>query len=532
MSLTARNFVDYSDRLRDHFTNWCSEMSRRFNRPATPAESAEECELAPLGRTRGRLRSLRTLVSAGYAIVTVPLIATVVTAAYGVNRLADQSQQVVYQSVLATQNSRILLEQLIGMERAARQYQVVQDTSLFSVYRDGHNQFVSTIEDLMESPDRPIIRAAQSLATREANLYNALANAAATDARVPFKILNDFGMLKDEARDVWLKSSRLVGRKVNLLDRAARSLKATLLWAIALLVPATLTLAFLFTWLIARPIRQLDAAINRLGDGEFEQQLIVKGPRDLEYLGERLDWLRRRLAELEQQKQKFLRTISHELKTPLASLREGSGLLTDQVVGELNNEQREIVRLLQTSGSRLQGQIENLLNYSRIEGQYFALNPRLVSLDALLERVLMEHQITLKARQLSVDKRVSKVSVWGDEEMLKNVMDNLLSNAIKYSPIGGVLDVRLSEKNPHAYLEVTDRGPGVDPAEREKIFEVFYQGRAAREGKPSGTGIGLAIVREYVQAHRGTVHVASTALGSTGTSFIVELPLDLRKASL
>jgi two-component system sensor histidine kinase GlrK len=529
MFLTAHDFVNYADRLRGCVDNWRNRLSLRYTGPATQAESADDYERAPFGRARGGLRSLRALVLAGYAIVTVPLIAIVVTAAYGVNRLADQSQQVVYQSVLATQNSRILMEQLIGMERAARQYQVVRDTSLFSVYRDGHNQFVSTIEDLMESPDRPIIRAVQSLATREANLYNALANAAAAASRVRPKILNDFGMLKDEARDVWLKSSRLVGRKVGLLDRAARSLKATLLSASALLVPATLTLAFLFTWLIARPIRQLDAAINRLGDGEFEQPLVVKGPRDLEYLGERLDWLRRRLAELEQQKQKFLRTISHELKTPLASLREGSGLLTDQVVGELNDEQREIVRLLQTSGSRLQSQIENLLNYSRIEGQYFALNPRLVSLDTLVERVLSEHQITLRARQLRIDKHLSKVRLWGDEEMLKNVVDNLLSNAIKYSPINGVLDVRLSEKNPHACLEVSDQGPGVDPLESEKIFEIFYQGRAAHEGKTSGTGIGLAIVREYVQAHRGTVHAAPTTLCSAGTSFVVELPLDLRK---
>ncbi|MDQ4146329.1 MAG: HAMP domain-containing histidine kinase [Pseudomonadota bacterium] len=504
-------------------------MPIRLIEPVAQTERANDQEHALPDRTHGGLRSLRALVLAGYAIVTVPLIVIVLAAAYGVNRFADKSQQVVYQSVLATQNSRILMEQLIGMERAARQYQVMQDPSLFSVYRDGHNQFVATIEDLMQSPDRPIIRAVQSLATREANLYNTLANAAANDKVVSAKTLNDFGELRDEARDAWLKSSRLVGRKVSLLDEAAHSLQATLLWASALLAPGTLALVLLFTWLIARPIRQLDAAINRLGDGKFEQPLAVRGPRDLEYLGERLDWLRRRLAELEQQKQKFLRTVSHELKTPLASLREGSGLLTDQVVGELNDEQREIVRLLQISGWKLQSQIENLLNYNRIQGQYFALNPRLVDLDALTERVLAEHQITLRARRLRVDKQLDKVRLWGDEELLKNVVDNLLSNAIKYSPVGGVLDIRLREQNPHASLIVSDQGPGIDPDEREKIFEIFYQGRAAREGKRSGTGIGLAIVREYVQAHRGSVHTKPSGLSPTGTSFIVELPLDLRK---
>jgi two-component system sensor histidine kinase GlrK len=494
-------------------------------------EPSDEGVGAATLRRAGRLRSLRTLVLVGYAIVTVPLFAIVLTAAYAVNRLAEQSEQLVYQSVLATQNSRILMEQLVGMERSARQYQVVRDASLFSVYRNSRNQFVDTIEALMESPERLIIKAAQGLATREANLYGALANAAASGARVPPKTLNEFGVLAEAARELWLKSSRLVGRKVDLLDHSARSLQATLIWASALLLPATLALAVLFTWLIARPVRQLDAAINRLGDGKFEEPLMVEGPRDLEYLGERLDWLRRRLAELEQQKQKFLRTISHELKTPLASLREGSGLLTDQVVGELNDEQREIVRLLQTSGSRLQSQIENLLNYSRIEGQYFALNPHRVDLDTLVERVLAEHQITLRARKLRVDTHLDKVRLWGNEDMLENVVDNLVSNAIKYSPTGAVVDIQLSKAKPYARLQVSDQGPGIDPAEREKIFEVFYQGRAAHEGKRSGTGIGLAIVREYVQAHRGTVRAQPSALHPTGSCFVVELPLDLRKQS-
>jgi two-component system sensor histidine kinase GlrK len=508
-------------------------MAVHIAQPIEQTGPTEERADAPVPRAHGRLRSLRTLVLAGYAFVTVPLFATVLTAAYAVNRLGDQSEQLVYQAVLATQNSRILTEQLVGMERAARQYQVVGDESLFSVYRDSHNQFVSTIDGLMELPvDRAIIKAVQSLATREAALYNAIANAAATDTRVSAKTLTEFGALREVAREVWLKSSRLVGRKVDLLDQNARSVQRTLVWASALLLPMTLVLGIVFTWLIERPIRQLDAAINRLGDGKFERPLEVKGPRDLEYLGERLDWLRRRLAQLEQQKQKFLRTISHELKTPLATLREGSGLLTDQVVGELNDEQREIVRLLQTSGSRLQSQIENLLNYSRIEGQYFALNPRLVSLHVLVERVLSEYQISLRARQLHVDKRLGEVQVWGDEDMLKHVFDNLLSNAVKYSPVGSLVDIELSQRKTHARLEVRDQGPGIDPAERDKIFEVFYQGRAAQGGKRSGTGIGLAIVREYVQAHRGTVCVQPSTADSTGSCFIVELPLDLRKEAV
>src|SRR5258708_29729668 len=115
----------------------------------------------------------------------------------------------------------------------------------------------------------------------------------------------------------------------------------------------------------ARPIRQLAHGIRRVGAGEFDSDIRVGGPADLKYLGGRLEWLRERLIELEQQKRLFLRHVSHELKTPLTALREGSELLADETAGPLSAGQREVVGILRQNSVRLQQLIEDLLDYHR-----------------------------------------------------------------------------------------------------------------------------------------------------------------------
>src|SRR5204862_7195698 len=124
-----------------------------------------------------------------------------------------------------------------------------------------------------------------------------------------------------------------------------------------------LALAILFAVLIARPIRQLDQAIRQMGTADFTHAIEVNGPQDLRYLGQRLEWLRTRLHELEEQQNRFLRHVSHELKTPLTAVRDGAELLRDRVGGDLSTEQQEIVRMVREKPVPLQKLIKDLLTY-------------------------------------------------------------------------------------------------------------------------------------------------------------------------
>ena len=165
-------------------------------------------------------------------------------------------------------------------------------------------------------------------------------------------------------------------------------------------------LAITFAVLIARPIRQLDQAIRQMGSADFTHAIEVNGPQDMRYLGQRLEWLRSRLHELEEQQNRFLRHVSHELKTPLTAVREGAELLRDRVGGELSPEQREIVRIVRENTLSLQKLIEDLLNYHQtrsIEPQ--TLGP--VALADVVRRVVREHKLAAFARLVNVETKLA-----------------------------------------------------------------------------------------------------------------------------
>ena len=252
-----------------------------------------------------------------------------------------------------------------------------------------------------------------------------------------------------------------------------------------------------------------------------------RGPRDLEELGARLDWLRQRLLELEQQKTSFLRHVSHELKTPLTAIRESSELLLDEVPGPMTPDQSDVARILQENGLRLQHLIENLLSYSSAPPAVSRVNARTVDLAALIRQVVSNQEIAGRAKDLRLELTLTPVTLQGDEEKLRSVMDNLISNAIKYSPRDGTISLSLREEGEHAVIEVMDEGPGIAPAERERVFEPFYQGSARYVSHVKGTGLGLALSRDYVLAHDGTINIADS---HHGARFRVRLPVTLPDA--
>src|SRR5262249_48865008 len=177
---------------------------------------------------------------------------------------------------------------------------------------------------------------------------------------------------------------------------------------------------------------------------------------DLKYLGNRLDWLRQRLIELEQQKRLFLRHVSHELKTPLTALREGSELLVEGTAGPLSPRQREIVEILRQKSSHQQRLIEDLLNYHRAQESMGRLEVKSVQLDNVVEQVLEDHRLAVQARGIRADLNLKPVTLLADEEKLRAVAANLVSNAVKYSPDGGMISLALQQQGDDVVLDIGD----------------------------------------------------------------------------
>jgi two-component system sensor histidine kinase GlrK len=249
----------------------------------------------------------------------------------------------------------------------------------------------------------------------------------------------------------------------------------------------------------------------------------VRGPHDLERLGGQLEWLRQRLLELAHERNRFLRHMSHELKTPLANIREGTELLMDGAVGELDSNQREVAAILRENGIKLQRMIENLLSFSAWQTSSVGLEATEFRLRPLVKQVLENQQLTLLSQRVRLDVRVDDVTLLADRGKIRLILENLLSNAVKYSPKGGTIHLQARAQALQLVLDVGDGGPGIPPEDRGHVFDAFYTGRAARTPAVKGTGIGLSVVLEFVAAHGGTVQIIDGQY--PGAHFRITMPM-------
>ena len=474
----------------------------------------------------GQAKSISRLIVHGFGLVLVPLIAALGYAAVHVDRLAEQSQHAVYQAVQAIENSRMLLEYLTSMERNARQYLILEDASLLEAYAQTHELFRKAASALSHLPlgDAPR-RSVTQVVALESRLFEDLrrGNLKGQGQRT---VTERFIAAIDVAQAVLSGSNSLIDQEVQVLRQQAAHARQVLFWLAVSLIPLSVLMAGLYTVLISKPVRQVDHAIRQLGDGRFDTVIAVDGPQDLQYLGQRLDWLRTRLTELEQQKTRFLRHISHELKTPLTAIREGVALLGDHVMGRLNTEQEEIVRILRTTTGQLQRLIEDLLSFSTAHLDQPYLHRSRVDARVVVQKALESHKTAMLAKGLRLEARLQPIELHADADKLQTVVDNLLSNAVKFSRPQGRLVCKLQRNDDSVVLDVIDEGVGIAADEREKIFEAFYQGRAPVEGYVKGSGLGLAIAREYVTAHGGSVEVVASK--GPGAHLRVRLPLGER----
>ncbi|AMN47429.1 two-component system, NtrC family, sensor histidine kinase GlrK [Steroidobacter denitrificans] len=471
-----------------------------------------------------RPKSLTALLLSGFALVSVPLLLAVVIGATKVRHLSDESTILVRSGVEITHHTQQLFQQIASVERSVKLYQVLSDPGLREVYQDSRERLRVTLGSIESMTDDPL-RHTQVQALRVALRRIDAAFSASSPASV-----ESMRAAVDSIASMWEAAFALSAATGEQVESGLSRLQAStvetqqyLIWQSAGLILLTAALVTIFTLLLMRPIRQIDRAISRLGKGTFSRTIKVRGPTDLVHLGRQLEWLRLRLLELAQERNRFLRHMSHELKTPLANIREGTELLMDGAVGELDSAQREVATILRDNGIKLQQLIENLLSFSAWQTRHTGLEISEFRLRPLVKSTLETHQLALLAQRVHLDLKVQDIELRADRAKLKLILDNLLSNALKYGPRGGTIYIHAHADQEMLVLDIADTGPGVSQEERKAIFEAFYSGRAPMAGHLKGTGIGLSVVSEFVQAHGGSIEIVNGKF--PGAHFCVRLPL-------
>ncbi|MFN3545558.1 MAG: ATP-binding protein [Thiobacillus sp.] len=470
-------------------------------------------------------RSFTLLVIIAMGVLIVPLASGLINAVRTLQEVVDAQRQVSETSLAVTRDVRQLAESVSQLQRAAGQYHLLRDPDFGATLRARHAELQTLLarlrEPLSASPARAQV---ERLARQIDALYATIRPGAFLDSARFHAQAPGFDALHAAARALLVEADAAVQREQQALQATLQATRQRLIWLVLALIPLTLLLAGVFSWLINRPIRQIKSAIQQLGRADLSPLPAIRGPHDLVELGRELDWLRQRLQALEEQKLRFLRHVSHELKTPLASLREGIALLDDELAGSLNARQRSIVGIMDAGSRDLQKRIEDLIRYGGMvrDGARAPAAPQ--PLAEVLDAVLARQKLALTARGIRIETQLAAESVMADRAQLETVLDNLLSNAVKFSPEGGRILVKSEAVGGGVALTVCDEGPGIPADERERVFEPFYQGTRQPASAVRGSGLGLSIVRETLRAAGGTADVSDCPPWSTCIRLTWPLP--------
>lgn len=285
------------------------------------------------------------------------------------------------------------------------------------------------------------------------------------------------------------------------------------------------TLLFIFfgtvsAHVIARPVAKLTKASRRLADGDFSVRLPEDQPGEMGELMRSFNHMAEALGRTAYLQKDFISSISHEFKTPIASIKGFARLL--QMPGLDEAARAEYVNMIASESDRLSNMSRTLLRLASLEEQMTPASVSPFRLDEQLREVILQLAPAWENRQIDWHLELNPVTIASDEELLRQVWVNLLQNAVKFSDVGSAIQINVYEAG-DAVVEITDHGIGMDEATVARIFDRFYQADASRSRE--GVGLGLCLVKRIVDILGGAIRVRSTP--GEGSTFRVRLPLKI-----
>lgn len=294
---------------------------------------------------------------------------------------------------------------------------------------------------------------------------------------------------------------------------------ASRIWFSALLyVLIGVCLVLLLVRVIVKPILRLNSATKEVAKGNFDIEILNNSSDEIGQLTQNFNKMTRELKNIEYLRKDFITSVSHEFKTPIASIQGFAKLLQK---GNLTDEERkEYTGIIVEETTRLSHLSSNILKLSKLENQEIVERKGVFSLDEQIRKsiLVLEHHWSQKEIEFDID--LDKVEYLGDEELLQQVWINLLANAIKFSKKNTMIKVSLRKEEEGVEVKIIDQGIGMSEEIKQRVFEKFYQGDRAHSHE--GNGLGLPLVKRIVDLYGGSIAVDSKV--EEGTTFTLYLP--------
>lgn len=466
----------------------------------------------------------------GFAAVICIMIAGHLYMLFEVQALSNEAQSTLNMEVKTVDIAKRMRALLDDEESHARKYVITRDPVYYDLFQEASREFQQLLGTLIRT------EAERGNALHQvAEKHHWLSRSIPEPGKPATAGAGSAGIIENAARservdsiDRWL-AGLIRNSQISIDSSMATFVQST---QRAQLVAAALTLLTILAasaaaWMIARtitrPIGTLVRATLQIGQGHFDP-IRVHSHDETALLAESINDMSAKLKRVNEAKADLMHQIVHELRNPLQIIFFARNLLAEQEVGGINGKQLEMLDLIGGNAEKLMSFTDQFLDLAKVEAGMMEYRRAPTDLVALVTRAVEDARALASRKDIAI-KLMSEPApqTFADGEKLSQVFGNLLSNAIKYTEQGGSVAVAVFCFDRKIYVAVKDSGIGIDTEELPKLFTKFYQAANASKAHAKGTGLGLALVKAFVEGHGGALYVTSTI--GVGSTFTVELPV-------
>lgn len=427
-----------------------------------------------------------------------------------------------------------LTDSILSQVRYERKYIIIKDDSLYDQFLLAERDFSQYLDEVMSIADASNKRDLLIKIKDYHGMYRTLFNEeiAFLKANKRYsqnwykqekeKVLNE---ITEGLKDLKFFTEQNTYNKIKKLgeDGAKAQRLAVVMTIISLLFG--IIISIFITRSITKPLAIMKKKTRDIASGDFEEDLKISSPPEIEELAKAFNLMCNKLKEVDRMKADFFSLMAHELRTPLASIKEGTNLMLEGIGGEITEKQKRLLTIISEQSNRLIELVNSLLDISKIEAGMISLNLANLDINQLIKKAVAETEPLAMSKNISlkVDIAQDLPSIKMDNERILQVLLNLIGNAVKFTPGGGKVTVFAQTVGQEIQVSVMDTGPGIPEENLNTIFDKFKQTNTKSYNTIKGTGLGLTIVKHIIIAHGGRVWAESEV--GHGSTFIFALPV-------
>ncbi|MDP1992722.1 MAG: HAMP domain-containing sensor histidine kinase [Syntrophales bacterium] len=467
-------------------------------------------------------------LTAGYLVVLFLLGASNV---YAILKLVQFNTLILNsynEDIRLLDSEKKIVDSLFSQRRFEQKYILTKDTILYNQFLSAKEDFERTLAELNTIPVSPTQNDSFKIITESHQRYHFLVEAEVKNLKNNRNYNgNWYKIEKEKAADTILEevkkldefSRKAFYNKTKIVSDAGALARTVAVISFMIAVLLVILLSLLITRSITNPLLKLVKKTRDIQRGIFDCNLDVSAPPEIKELTESFNLMCNRLKEVDKIKTNFFAMISHELRTPITTIKEGASLLIEGTCGSTTEKQSRLLTIIAAESNRLTSLVNSILDLSKMEAGMMEYNFENRSIEPLVEQVIDEITPYAEAKKIHVGNLLDTdlPSCRMDSERILDVLRNLVGNAVKFTPEKGQISIMANLRNGALEVSVCDSGPGIP---KEKLSIIFEKYESSDQKK--GTGLGLAIVEHIVTAHGGKVWAESDP--GQGSRFIFVLP--------